>query len=317
MFSPEMDEKLGLAHSPSRVKKFLREDFTYYTELYKKLRMAYGADRGEYRAVYFSYLHGLDAPFLLVLSACRLNDPDEARKIRTLAAEIDRYYSLLQLQSAYDSNSFADSLYKVSAAIRGQDVDIYRSVFDNELKAAIAARRNVQDAQPLSYAAFKQAGINLNLRFKRYFFARIDEFLAENMNLNPKHELSDLVLKTGAKTGFHVEHILSWNEENRELFSWDDELFEQERNRLGGILLLKGKDNISSNNETYSYKLQTYANTLYWNETLRRDSYKSKLDFQDLRERFQLELRPLDTFGPAELEARHRLLFEMANIIWS
>ena len=53
-----------------------------------------------------------------------------------------------------------------------------------------------------------------------------------------------------------------------------------ERNRLGGILLLKGKDNISSNNEPYSEKLKSYANTLYWNETLRADSYKSETRYE-------------------------------------
>ena len=93
-------------------------------------------------------------------------------------------------------------------------------------------------------------------------------------------------------------------------------MFEQERNRLGGILLLKGRDNISSNNEPYKEKLKSYANTLYWNETLRADSYKSKLDMQDLRERHGLSLRALDQFGPDELEERHQLLFEISKIIW-
>ena len=137
------------------------------------------------------------------------------------------------------------------------------------------------------------------------------------MNLNAKHPIDDLVTKTGAKTGFHVEHILSWNDENRELFNGDEERFEQERNRLGGILLLKGKDNISSNNEPYSEKLKSYANTLYWNETLRADSYKSKLDMNELREHYNLDLKPLDQFGPDELEGRHRLLFEIAKIVWN
>jgi hypothetical protein len=100
------------------------------------------------------------------------------------------------------------------------------------------------------------------------------------------------------------------------LFGKDEEVFEQERNRLGGILLLKGKDNISSNNETYSEKLKSYANTLYWNETLRADSYKSKLDMTELRNRYGLDLRPLDHFGPDELEARQKLLFNLIAIIW-
>ncbi len=227
MFAPDMDKRLNLLRNPANVKAFVKGDFTYYTNLYIKLRRAYAQDQKEFRAVYFNALLDLDAPFLLALSACVPNDPREDEKIRTLAKEIDRYFSLLQVQSAYDSNEFADSLFRISETIREQTVGSYRPAFDDQLKAMIAARRNVQDAEPLSYAAFKQTGINLNTRFKRYFFARIDEFLAENVNLNPKHPIADLVTKTGAKTGFHVEHILSWNEENKQLFDGDEERFEQ------------------------------------------------------------------------------------------
>jgi hypothetical protein len=52
------------------------------------------------------------------------------------------------------------------------------------------------------------------------------------------------------------------NAENKALFDGDEKRFEQERNRVGGLLLLKGKDNISSNNEPYRKKLKSYANTL-------------------------------------------------------
>lgn len=316
MFTTEMDEKLGLLHSPTKVKAFLKGDFTYFSNLFIKLRSAYSTDQQKFRGIYYNYLLDLDAPFLLVLAACRRDDPDEDAKIRTAASEVDRYFALLQLQNSYDSNEFADSLFRVASVIREQETEKFRAAFDAELTAAIGSRRNLVKAEPLSYAVFKQTGINLNLRFKRYFFARIDEFLAEGMSLNVKHPIADLVTKTGAKTGFHVEHILSLNDENKALFDNDEERFEQERNRLGGILLLKGKDNISSNNEPYQEKLKSYANTLYWNETLRADSYKSKLDMKDLMSKYQLDLRALETFGPDELEARHRLLFQLIGIIW-
>ena len=155
------------------------------------------------------------------------------------------------------------------------------------------------------------------MRFKRYYFARIDQFLSTNLNLGMKHPIEDLVLKTGSVTGFHIEHILSHNDENKAYFSNDEDLFEQERNRLGGILLLKGKDNISSNNEPYSQKLKTYANTLYWNETLRADTYKSKKDMDSLKATFELDLSPMDKFGPEELEKRQRLLFKISKYIWN
>lgn len=316
MFAPDMDAKLGLLHSPTKVKGFLRGDFTYFTNLYVKLLQAYSDDNTEFRPVYYNALLDLDAPFHLTLSTCLPNDPNENSKIQMVAQEVDRLFCLLQLQGVYDSNEFAESLYSISEAIREQNVETYRPAFDAQLVRAIEVRRNVQGAEPLSYAAFKQTGIGLNTRFKRYFFARIDEFLATNMNLNPKHPIADLVTKTGVKSGFHVEHILSWNDENLRLFDGDEDRFEQERNRLGGILLLKGKDNLSSNNESYSDKLKSYANTLYWNETLRSDSYKSKLDMSAMKDLYGLDLQPHDIFGPDEVEARHRLLFKLVGIIW-
>ena len=316
LFTTEMNEKLGLLHNASNVKAFLKEEFSYFSDLFIKLRTAYIDDGDDFRSVYYNYLLDLDAPFLLGMSVCSKNDPHEDEKIRLVTREADRYFSLLQLQNVYDSNEFADSLFRISARIREKELEAYRDAFDEELKAALTARRNITDPEPLSYAAFKQTGINLNTRFKRYFFARVDEFIAKNTNLNVKYPIAGLVTKTGAKTGFHVEHILSWNEENQKLFDNDEERFEQERNRLGGILLLKGKDNISSNNEPYSEKLKSYANTLYWNETLREDSYKSKLDLKALKTEFALDLEPLNTFGPDELEARHKLLFKLVEIIW-
>ena len=316
MFAQDMDEKLGLSHAPERVKGFLKGQFCYFSDLYEKLLSAYREPQPELQHLSYSRLLDIDAPFLLVLSACCENDPNEDEKIRSIGYEVDRYFALLQLQNAYDSNDFQDSLYEISKEIREEPVAKLRSVFDAQLRAAISARRNVDDVEPLSYASFRQIGINLNARFKRYFFARIDDFLAHEMNLSPKHLIRDLVMRTGAKTGFHVEHILSMNRDNLALFGNDEEHFEQERNRLGGILLLKGQDNISSGNEAYSEKLKSYANTLYWNETLREDSFKSKLDLKRLIERHSLDLKPLDHFGPDELESRHRLLFEMIKIIW-
>ena len=138
----------------------------------------------------------------------------------------------------------------------------------------------------------------------------------ETMNLKMKHDFDDLVTKTGTVNGFHIEHILADNKENLALFD-DEEIFYRERNRLGGLLLLKGKDNISSNAELYKKKLKSYANTLYWNETLREDTYKSKLDLLELIKKNKLGMRPLpDNFGPSELEERQKLLAQIIKIIW-
>lgn len=316
MFSAAMDQELGLLHNPSNVKAFLKEDFVYYTRLYLTLLKNYGQDQNEYRGLLYNGILDLDAPFHLVLSACTRNDPNEKEKIKLISNEIDRFHTLLQLQNAYRSNDFSSEIYKVSAKIRNTNLANIRPAFDEVLTGILATSRGVDKADAFSYAAFSQTGTNLSTRFIRYFFARIDEYLAKETKQNLRHSVWDLSRRTGPVNGFHIEHILARNSENLQNFGNNEERFEQQRNRLGGLLLLKGRDNQSSNDEVYAKKLMSYANTLLWNETLRADTYKSKLDLRDYIARSKLDMKPLAEYGPDEVESRHRLLFQLTSLIW-
>lgn len=318
MFKADMDALLGLDHNPGKVKSFLKGEFRYFTGLYQRLLTATMAETSAYPAVFFNSLNELDSQFMLVLSACVVDDPEETEKIRLVSAGLDRMFSLLQLQGAYDSNEFGSRLFDISNDIRGCPASDIPAAFDKHLLLEIQERRATPATQAFAWPLFSNMSIDrLNTRFTRYLFGRVELCLAEGMRLAPKHALKELVTSRGAKTGFHVEHILSRNAENLALFDGDEERFDQQRNLLGGILLLKGKDNISSNNEVYAEKLKSYANSLYWNETLRQDTYQSKLDFKGFIKTHDLAFRPLDKFGPVELEERQRLLFELLRLIWS
>ena len=318
MFKTDMNVALKLDHDPSQVKAFLKGAFSYYAGLYAKLWKASQLEDGKYPAVFFNSLNELDSQYLLVISACNVNDPQESDKIRVVTEQLDRLFTLLQLQGAYDSNEFAARLFEISAELRDRPVEEIPAIFDKHLMAEIAERRATEVKQVFSYTLFRPMSIDrLNTRFIRYFFGRVELLLSGGMKLKMKHALQELVTSRGVKTGFHVEHILSRNEESLAAFEGDDDRFEVERNRLGGVLLLKGKDNISSSNELYAQKLKSYANTLYWNETLRADTYHSKLDFRDFAKGKKLAFKAVDKFGPDELEERQRLLFELSSQIWS
>lgn len=316
LFSQEIDGRLHLLHNPKSVKAFLQNEFLYYTNLYRRVLGFYFKPEQDFIDVYYNYLTEMDTQFILILSACSLNDPQENEKIRLIAYEVDRLFCLLQLQRSYDSNDFNMSIYEISSKIREKGVEAIRPAFDERIIKLIKETRGIETAEPFNYGLFKGVGIELNKRFKRYFFARIEQFLADNTNLKMKYSFDDLVKKTSSVNGFHIEHILAQNADNLKVFGGGQEDFERERNRLGALLLLKGRDNQSSNNESYKKKLKTYANTLYWNETLREDSYKSKLDFSSMMKKYNLKFRHMDSFGPDELEERHRLLFDMMKIIW-
>lgn len=309
---------LALDHNPAGVKYFLLNDFKYYTDLYLKLLKLSRNETPEYRHIYYNWLTNRDSQFRLILAACQPNDPAENEKVQAVSFEVDRMVTLLQLQRCYSGGSrFNELSYIIGEKIRNQGVERIREVFNTVLVEELKDKLSVPEiSEPFSYSYFKDTGIDLDKRFKRYLFARVEQFIADNTAMNMRHNVYNLVVNTGQVNGFHIEHIIADNDENHHLFNDDPEYFNSQRNRLGGLLLLKGKDNESSNNETYDKKLESYANTLYWNESLRADSYKSKLDFHKMINKFQLKFRPMEQFGPDELEERHRLLFNIVKIIW-
>lgn len=317
MFKKEVNDTLNLDHNASAVKEFISNDFRYFTALYARIQKATLSAQESLEHVYYNRLNGMDSQNLLILSACVVDDDEEDKKIRLVAFHLDRLFALLRLQRAYDSNEFSNAIYEISNEIREQPASAIPPAFEKKLLELLSIRRGVKVLEAFEYAQFKNTTItDVPTRFTRYFFARLDAFLAAALN-KPAYNVDDLVTKTGAVNGYHIEHIMSYNSDNKALYEGNEEQFEIDRNRLGAVLLLKGKDNISSGNESYGEKLKSYAGTLYWNETLRTDTYKAKLDFTDLIKKHQLAFEPYEKFGPEQIESRQKLLFALSKIIWS
>jgi len=317
LFKSEINNELELDHNPAQVKSFLKSEFRYFAGLYHKIWTLTQNQTASAPAVFFNELNDLDSQYMLIMAACSVDDPEEDEKIAVVSAGLDKMFSLLQLQGAYDSNRFAVRLFEIAKELRGQPAASIQKMIERNLILEISDRRNQQVDTIFSHSIFRGMTVDrLNKRFTRYILGRVDDFIATGCKQEMKHPLRELVTSRGVVSGFHIEHILSYNDANLELFGGDEERFEQERNRLGAILLLKGRDNISSNNEPYKDKLKSYANTLYWNETLREDSYKSKLDFRAFKDKNELDMKPLAQFGPEELNHRHALLADVIEKIW-
>ncbi len=259
---------------------------------------------------------------MLVLSACLKNDPNEEEKIKLICRLLDRHFTILQLYGCYDSNYLTEILLYLNREIRNKPSDEIQDIFDKQLLNNINESKGTKLNTIFDYTLFKDASSSRGIRFIRYFFARIENFIAEG--INPAHNLTqdqywDLVRNTGSRNGYHVEHILANNDENRLLFGNDEEYFQSERNRLGALLLLRGRDNISSGNEIYSKKLQTYDNadiSNRWNRSLISSFYHTNKDFQDFVQKYNLKFKPYSVFDAAAVEERQQLLFEMVKLIW-
>jgi hypothetical protein len=122
--------------------------------------------------------------------------------------------------------------------------------------------------------------------------------------------------------GMHLEHIYTQHTANRALFMrdgvFDEAEFNRTRNLLGMVLLLKDKQNLSSSNEIYEDKQETYSQSnLIWNELL--VGHLPSVDVKNLPETLQIDpILPVDRVFPLNaVEGRQRIMFEAIRSIWS
>lgn len=323
IFDTECDQILHLK-DPQSVKSFLKTDFAYYTKLYSKVRkLGKTPDSPLPECYYISELNSMDGHLMLAVSACSIDDPAEQLKIAGVCRAFDRAYVALQLNRAYDSNQFQELLYTISTKLRTTAGENVEDTINQVVLEEINRRRSTDSKVLLSYAQFKQVGYgDYNTRFLRYFLARIEAFVAAGLGCATQDTMYNFVRGQGKSNSYHIEHILARNDESKALFTTpdgqlDEATFEIERNRLGGLLLLKGPDNQSSGNECYCKKLQTYTGSApYLAQTLVPDFYKSNAAMHNFKQHSGLKFQSVPKFTRVALEERSELLFEIVKQVW-
>ncbi|GEM_PF-205827 len=296
------------------IKKFITTDLQYYSKLYSKI-----TSKSKYEFVdYNKEINDLKGQYQNIMSACEINDINEEEKIKAISYEIDRMYMLLQLNGFYQSNEYTEIQYNLNKRLKGAACEDYRKIFNSILVDIIKEKTDKDNVETLlDYNRFTQRGYNnFSVDFLRYFFARVEQYLCKEIG----SEMIDDIYNISMTKQYHREHILSKNDENKAYFK-DEQEFENERNRIGGLLLLYGRDNESSGNEPYSEKLQTYSNSFIWARTLTENWYHSNKRFEDFNSRFEaktgIKFQSEKKFDKDALERRSKLLFEIVKQIWT
>lgn len=299
------------SNQKKNIKNFIKQDINYYSKLYAKILKS----SNEFLR-YCKVIHKLDGQYRLIMAACKIDDKEENEKIEIIAKEYERLWVLLNLNRIYDSNEFQRISYDLHKKLPNTDISEYRGIFNNILLKTIETRKSLYKVDSmLPFSTFASLGYdNLNIGFLRYLFARVEKYICENIKQTPQHDVFYISTKT-KDDDYHIEHILSRNDTNVSYFDNEEE-FEMQRNKLGGLLLLKGKNNISSGNEEYKDKLRTYSNSLVWGHTLCDDFYHSNVDFTNFNNKLETKFKPYDKFDKSALQERTKLLYELVKNIW-
>lgn len=322
--SNEIAFKLGFQKNNEKhiqnIKAFISQDIVYYAKLYKKLLSA-SEEKTPY-LIYLKNINSLSGHYQNIFSACSVDDDCEDKKISLITREYDRLWVLLNLNGIYDSNEFQNLTYQLNELLKNAPIDEYKNLFDKILQEVISVKYKIDtNVSLLEYTHFVTRNYStLNIRFIRYLFARVEKYLCDNIKQQPQNSVEYISTKTGDKTAYHIEHILSRNDTNIGYFK-DEEEFDRQRNLLGGLLLLKDRANLSSQNEEYPNKLKTYSSSLVWGHTLCEDFYhKTNKDFLDFNEKLyrdkKIAFKPYKIFDSNALEERTKLLYEIIKIIW-
>jgi len=303
-------------------------ELEYFALLYHRLRTSY---KEEY--LIFNKLLDQNQQYLLIMSGITLNDPDETKKIRKIAQRFDQVHVILRLLGAYDSSMFQRLSYRLNQAIRNKSCDDIDQVFDKEIlkvleEKEVVARGEILKIEDLFISRRFENIRNQWTNFSKYILMRIDRYLADMID-KPSYAKGDLYeleehfnKSTRKKYGMHLEHILAYNDANKILYSEDglfqESLFQNERNLLGVVLLLKDRQNQSSNNDTYDKKVGTYKQSNFiWNELLVGDLHS--VDQNQIPEAWSVkEVKPTQTncFPREEIKNRQRAMFDLINEIW-
>lgn len=317
IFTDDFNPRIGLKHNEKNVKNFIENEYSYFSDIYLLTLDKYHNFDKNYEHIYFNGLNDIDGQFPLIFSSLETNDDNKDEKIKLVSRLFDRHFVILNLTGSYGSNEFNSSLMTLVKNIRGQDLETIRSEFDKQLINDIKKSKDIDSlTEPFKYEFFRNIGYtSVGKSFLRYFFSRIDHYISE-FSQQPVKSYYQLVSQSSGKEVHHIEHIITKNEENLKLFN-DEEEFHIQRNRLGGLLLLKGKDNISSGDELYEDKRHTYnVNGTLYSQTLLEDNYKSNVDFNRFIESEKLPFKSYVTYGKDQIEERHKLLYELVKRIW-
>ena len=304
-------------------------DIQYFAKVYLWLRTSY---ENEY--LIYNKLLDQNQQYLLILSSLVPNDSDKDSKITGVAREFDRLHTVIRLLNVYESNKFQRIIYPLNKDVRKKSLDQVSEVFNRSLITflegeEVIPKDGVESIEDIFiYDRFKGIS-NTATNFSKYVLMRIDRYLSQYLD-KPSYAWTGLMeleerfnKSTRKKYGMHLEHIYAYNEPNMAEFRdsngiFDEHSFKTERNRLGMVLLLKDVQNLSSSNEVYSDKINTYTQSNYiWNEVL--TGHLHNVDKHELPYDLQTDvIQPNErgAFPRERVESRQQLIFNAIKRIW-
>lgn len=300
------EERLGLSGA-SDFANFIRSDFDFYVGWYARLRRAAETTTEGLETVEYIANQGFTLQYSLLLAALDVGDSKDIalRKIRATAAYIDiLIHRRLWNSMRIGQTSLRFPLFDLGQKVRAtQSVDQLVTLLTDEIQA------NDLDFSP-SWPFVRN---RRNLNIMRRVLARLTSFVERD---RPGGAGYTELLTTG-REGYDVEHILADKPERYAGEYASEAEFAEERNWIGGLLLIPGSVNRSYGALAYEDKREHYLKENWLAASLHETAYAHNPQLRRFAEAHNFNLQPHKQFGRAELKARQKLYEQIAARVWS
>ncbi len=286
---------------------FIERDMAFYARQYLLIRNA----TQNYSEGLEDVFHVAELGFTLqnpvMLAPLRLDDDEKT--IRQKINIVARFIETLLVRRIWNWHSITYSalqyyMFIVMREIRGKPVkDLVKL-----LTKRLAAQEETFDNP--SFSMHK-----MNRYMVHRLLARMTDTLERESGLATHY--TDYVNWTGDKKNpYEVEHIWANHpERHKDEFDHPND-FSEYRNRIGDLLLLPKKFNISYGDKTYSEKLKHYIKQNLLAQTLHSLCYENNPDFVKFSKKQGLKFKALEQFKKADLDSRQALYIALANYTW-
>ena len=299
-------KELGLKATPDFA-RFVERDFDFYTSWYLRLVHATRELSPSHEAIYCNALANFTLQYPLMLATINTADSEEIgwRKANVAATFVDILIARrLWNGKGIDYNTMRSAMFLALKDIRGKSP---------EAVAALLRTRLEQD--PLPFNGNPRFGLwESHKKTIRRFLARMTAWL--EVQIGDATNLEAYLMSSG-KNGYDIEHVIP-DSHAPYISDFPLELdFKENRNRIGGLLLLPNSVNRSLQGLSYEDKLPHYLKENALARSLHEQAYERKPAFLRLIAERTLPFEFYAVFRKDQLENRQQLYIKLAEQVWS
>jgi len=294
--------------------QFITRDFDFYSHTYLGCIAASRTLTQGLEPIFFNAQNGFTLQYMLLLAPLRPTDSEEI--VRQKLYLVARFLDILLAWRLWNFRSITYSTMQYSMFLIMRSI---RGLEPEALAHKLYERLNEEQETFINNSHHHRPGVGFylhqqNRSYLHRILARLTDYVETQSGL-PSH-YAEYVRDSG-RNRYEVEHIWANHPEQHEDEFDHPEDFGEQRNRIGGLLLLPKSFNASYSDLPYDKKLPHYNTQNLLARSLHAQCYQHNPGFMKLINETGLPFRPHAEFRKADLDERCELYRQLAEQVWN